>query len=265
MMFVNNQDVKLAVEIAGQGEPLLFAHGLTASRKHTLRQLRPLMDRYRVISFDQRGHGSSTPLTDPASYEASEMAGDMLAVLNELGIERAIVGGDSMGCATAMIFAMAHPERVKLLLLLQPALSDQPHPERQRLIDIGNAMAAQGVDEFTREHVEKAWIADGFSPQAAEYWASILRSHQTQSLATACRTVSNWVIFSDLSELSRLRMPVRILAVKGDVVHPLALAERLAVIFPDAQMASLTGTKEYHEDVEIVGRIFRRWLDQLAG
>ena len=77
---VPNDGLELAVETFGEGPWLVFAHGLTGNRYGTRRQFTPLADRYRIVIYDQRGHGDSTPVTDPALYDLDRMAGDMAAV-----------------------------------------------------------------------------------------------------------------------------------------------------------------------------------------
>ena len=109
MHHVESDGLELAVESFGAGPPLVFAHGLTGTRNNTRDQFAPLADRYRIVIFDQRGHGDSTPVTDPALYDVHRMAYDMAAVMDALGIERAIVGGESMGAATALLFALKWP------------------------------------------------------------------------------------------------------------------------------------------------------------
>ena len=109
--FVASDGLLLAAETFGEGKPLVFAPGLTDNRGYIRRQLLPLADRYRIVTYDQRGHGDSTPVTDPALYTPERMAGDMARILDAFDIERAVIGGESMGAATALLFAFTWPER----------------------------------------------------------------------------------------------------------------------------------------------------------
>lgn len=138
---VASDGIELMVETFGDGPWLVFAHGLTGNRQGSRRQMTPLADRYRIAIYDQRGHGDSTPVMDPALYDLDRMAGDMAVVMDALGIDQAIVGGESMGAATTLRFAMRHPERVTALLLTAPAFSGLPtsrRPDHQHgLRDLG--------------------------------------------------------------------------------------------------------------------------------
>ena len=107
--------------------PLLFLHGGSA-HCHWWDQVAPAFaDRYRVVSLDQRGHGASQ-WSDPPSYRTQDFAADLLGVLDQLGWERIILVGHSMGGHNAMSFAAWHGERLEALVIMdsRPAIS----PER---------------------------------------------------------------------------------------------------------------------------------------
>ena len=64
---------------------------------------------YRVIGYDARGHGRSSAAPDPAAYDYDDLARDLEAVLDALGLERAVLAGASMGAHTALRFALRNP------------------------------------------------------------------------------------------------------------------------------------------------------------
>lgn len=260
-MKVRTDGVELAVETFGDGPPLIFAHGLTGTR-HSLRpQLEPLADRYRVVTFDQRGHGDSTPVVDPALYSAPGMAADIGLVLDALSIERAVVGGESMGAATALLFALSHPSRVVALLLTAPAFGDQPNPERQRLVDMGAAIARLGLPAFLDAAAVRQRDDLGWSPVAIAHIRTTFLSHNADSLATALRSVAGWQFEADLATLD---MPTCILAWQDDALHPYALAQRLASQVPNAQLQPLPPLPAVFEDPALTGRAYGAFLSTLG-
>jgi pimeloyl-ACP methyl ester carboxylesterase len=114
-----------AAEIAfldeGQGEPIVLVHGFASSKEvnwvapgwfATLRG-----GGRRVIALDNRGHGASSKLYDPADYHTGKMAADVLALLGHLGLPRADVMGYSMGARIAAFLALEHPDRVRSIVL----------------------------------------------------------------------------------------------------------------------------------------------------
>ena len=103
------------------GPPLLLLHGLTATRRYVVHGSRALQrSGHRVIAYDARGHGASTPAPGRA-YGYEHLAGDVVEVLDALGIERALLAGASMGAHTAVRVALDHPQRVAALALVTPA------------------------------------------------------------------------------------------------------------------------------------------------
>ena len=100
----------------GAGEPVLLIMGLGAPGDKWAPTVAGLRDAFRCVTFDNRGAGRSWK-PEQAAYSTDEMAEDALGVLDALGIERAAVIGTSMGGAIAQKLALAHPERVRALVL----------------------------------------------------------------------------------------------------------------------------------------------------
>jgi pimeloyl-ACP methyl ester carboxylesterase len=116
---VERDGVVLDGEQVGDGPPVVLLHGLSATRRNVVQGSRHLVKRgYRLIAYDARGHGASSPAD---SYDYTELVDDLEAVLDHLGIDRTALVGSSMGAATAMAFTLAHPERVAALVQITPA------------------------------------------------------------------------------------------------------------------------------------------------
>ena len=113
--------VELACLDEGQGEPIVLVHGFGSSKEVNWVQpgwLTTLKGAgRRVIALDNRGHGQSTKLYDPAEYHTTKMAEDVRALLDHLGVPRADVMGYSMGARIAAFLALAHPDRVRSMVL----------------------------------------------------------------------------------------------------------------------------------------------------
>src|SRR5262245_41810150 len=104
-----------------QGAPVVLVHGFASNKQVNWVQpgwIAPLTEAgCRVIALDNRGHGQSTKLYDPADYHSNLMAEDVRALLDHLGIARADVMGYSMGARIGAYLALAHPDRVRSLIL----------------------------------------------------------------------------------------------------------------------------------------------------
>jgi pimeloyl-ACP methyl ester carboxylesterase len=123
---VRNTGGVLAVDdTPGEGRAIVLLHGLTATRRYVVMGSTALARAgHRVIAYDARGHGESDP-AQPYDYPA--LSADLLGLLDERGVDRAVLAGASMGAHTAVRLALEHPERVAGLAVITPAyLPDEP-------------------------------------------------------------------------------------------------------------------------------------------
>jgi pimeloyl-ACP methyl ester carboxylesterase len=133
----------LHVEAIGHGPTVVLAHGFGGSARNFGPQARALRDGFRVVRYDARGHARSDAPDDPAAYTPDTFAGDMARVFDG----SAVVGGLSMGAATALRFALVHPERVRgLVLAAYPAGPDAGHGMSARSLELADAIERDGLE-----------------------------------------------------------------------------------------------------------------------
>ena len=120
-MIVHANGLDLRCEVTGpsDAETVVFIHGLAASADIWSGQAERLSDRFRTICYDLRSHGRSQAVVKPCTR--SELAGDLIALLDALEIDRAVVVGHSGGGVVAMQSAVEHPERIRALVLVGTA------------------------------------------------------------------------------------------------------------------------------------------------
>lgn len=111
----NNNGMKIYFEEKGEGTPLILTHSFFCSTKMWAPQFQELSKSFRVINVDNRGHGQSCEIVNPCSLY--DMVDDNIAVLDALGIEKAVWGGLSIGGMISMRGCLKHPERVTGLIL----------------------------------------------------------------------------------------------------------------------------------------------------
>ena len=110
--------IQVQYEVSGDGPALLLTHGYAATGRMWKPQRKALMDRgYRLVTWDMRGHGETDSPDDPALYSEALTVSDMLRLLDLLEVDRGVVGGLSLGGFMSLAFYLAHPQRVRALVL----------------------------------------------------------------------------------------------------------------------------------------------------
>jgi pimeloyl-ACP methyl ester carboxylesterase len=234
--------VQLAVAEAGAGPPVVLLHGLTATRRYVVMGSRALeRSGHRVISFDARGHGRSTPAPDPGAYTYDELGRDLEAVLDQLGTPRAVLAGASMGAHTLLWLALRESERVAGVVVITPGYDPESSDDPERLARwdaLADGLEHGGVEGFVaaygRPDVPEAW-----QETVLKVIRQRLSLHEHPgAVADALRAVPRSRPFGALEELGAITAPAAVVASgdEADPGHPQALAEAYAEAIPGARL-----------------------------
>ena len=117
MTYVLRDGIAVYYEVHGSGPPILLSHGFAATGNMWAPQIEMLAQDHQVILWDLRGHGRSDSPVESDAYSQEQSLGDMAAILDALGIQKAIIGGHSLGGFLSLAFHAKHPERVAALVL----------------------------------------------------------------------------------------------------------------------------------------------------
>jgi pimeloyl-ACP methyl ester carboxylesterase len=232
----------LHVEVAGEGRSVVLLHGLTASHRYVVMGSRRLERAgHRVVAYDARGHGASDPAPDASAYGYGDLTGDLERVLDEQGIDRAVLVGASMGAHTAVRLALHRPQRVAGLVIVTPAF--EPGNETDPVIlerwdRLAGGMASGGVAGFMDAY--------DFS-DVPEQWRDTVRKVTEQRLsvhqhpgavADALRTVPRSAPFGSFDELAAIAVPTVVVGDRdeADPGHPLDVARTYADAIPSARL-----------------------------
>src|SRR5438874_11672377 len=157
-MVVRLDGVELAGDDAGEGAPIVLLHGLTATRRYVVMGSRALeRSGHRVIAYDARGHGKSSPAPEQTAYGYEELVGDLAAVMDAFEIERAVLAGASMGAHTLLSFALRSPERVAGLVVITPAFDPRAGGDAidlDRWDALADGLERGGVEGFVEAYGE---------------------------------------------------------------------------------------------------------------
>jgi pimeloyl-ACP methyl ester carboxylesterase len=243
---VESQGVALALEESGDpaGTPVVLLHGLTATRRYVVMGSSALArEGFRVVAYDARGHGRSTPAPEREGYGYVNLEADLVAVLDALGIERAVVAGASMGAHTALRLALTQPERVAAVVAITPAYEpgEVDDPERLARWDaLAAGLRTGGVEGFVAAYGE---------PEVPEQWRETVRTvlrqrlsqhEHPEAVADALEVVPRSRPFGEIADLAAISAPVIVVASgdEADPGHPYAVGEAYAETIPGANLVS---------------------------
>ena len=242
---VSSGGVQLSGEEVGEGTPIVLLHGLTATRRYVLHGSLALARRgYRLISYDARGHGESSPAPEGEGYAYEQLARDLGAVLaDRCPDERPVLCGHSMGCHTAVAYALEHADEVAALVLGGPVAlgipsSDEDLAPWDRL---ANGLEEGGVAGFMKAYEADLSAAPDWRETALRITSERMKRHRhPEAVARALREVPRSLAFGGLTELETLDVPSLVVASydEADPGHPYAIAEAWAEHLPSARLIS---------------------------
>ena len=246
--------IEIDYEVSGRGSAVLLSHGYSATRRMWDGQHRALGDRYRVISWSMRGHGQTESPADPARYSAELTVADMRALLQHLGVDRAVVGGLSLGGYVSLAFYLEHPEMVRALVICDSGPGYRSPEARaawnQRAHERAADLEARGLDALS-----------GRSREARE---SISHHRSAQGLAHAARGMLAQAGSRVIDGLPAIRVPT--LIVVGDQDQPfLTPCEYMAKKIPGARLEVIAGAGHSAnlDQPEVFNRVLLDFLDSL--
>ena len=177
----------------GDGPKVVFAHGLMGTGTVQRAQLAPLVEAgWTVVTFDQRGHGSAPPITDPSGYDPHDMGADLWEVVDAAGFDRCWIGGGSMGAATSFCAATAQPDRVLGLIQAVPAFDAQPHAAVFLFEALADQVRDEGIDGLVA--ILRKFTGEAGRAPSDDLFLEQLRTHDQASIECALRSVPRWVL-----------------------------------------------------------------------
>jgi pimeloyl-ACP methyl ester carboxylesterase len=232
-------DERSGDERAARGRiPVVLLHGLTATRRYVVMGSRALeRGGHRVVSYDARGHGRSAS----GEYSYPALAQDLLAVLDDRRIERAVLAGASMGAHTIVRLALDHGDRVAGVVLITPAYTPEgDHTDLARWDALADGLRDGGVEGFVQAYGDPG-VPEAWRETVIKVVRQRLSAHQhPEAVADALRAVPRSRAFEDWAELGELELPAVVVASRdeADPGHPYAVGERYAREIPGAELVS---------------------------
>lgn len=218
----------------GDATPLVFIHGWTANRHRWDHQLAHFATKRRVIRLDLRGHGEST---GSGARTIDDLAGDVMALLDHLKVDRFIPVGHSMGGMIAQTIALAHPDRVARMVLVN-SISKMAYSRGRGLLMAASTLVPFKL--FVAANIQRAF--------APGYPREEIRAYIGASAATPREVVMTLYgamrAFDVLDRVAEISIPTLLVHGYHDVQLPVAQMLRMATAYPDAVVRILDAGHE---------------------
>ena len=221
----------------GNGTPVLWQHGLGAAQTQVA-EVFPESLQLRRITMECRGHGDSE-LGALEGLSIRQFADDAVALLNHLGVRRAVVGGISLGAAIAQRLAVLYPERVSALIIARPAWVSGSAPENLRIyLDVAELLAQYGSERGLErlQATERYRLVMRESPDNAASMRSFFHRDNAASTVVLLSRIPAQGPGVTREQISRLALPTLVIANEGDHVHSIAMATAVAELIPGAKL-----------------------------
>ena len=222
MAKINRDGVDIYYEVHGNGPPLLLTHGYSSTSGMWQGQIEALSKHHKLILWDMRGHGQSDYPDDPNAYSEALTVADMAALLDEVGADKAIVGGLSLGGYMSLAFYRSHPDRVRALLIIDTG----PGFKKDDAREAWNARALATADRLDREGLDVLKTATRERATASH--------RNAKGLALAARGMLTQRDARVIELLPDIKVPC-LIVVGADDTPFLAASDYMAAKIPGAQ------------------------------
>ena len=245
--YVEIDGLQIHYKSAGQGRPaLLLLHGFAASLYSWREVMRELSQRFLTVAFDRPGFGLTTrprSWTGENPYSQTAQSDQTIALMDQLGIEKAVLVGNSMGGAIAALTALRFPQRIQALVLVDPAIALKGHlipawvrpflntPQARHL----GPLIARSIQNWGIDFARSAWHDP--SKITPEIWEGYSRPLQVKNWDGALWEVLRARRAPYLEEhLDELTLPVLVITGDDDHLIPSDQSRRLAGKLPNAEL-----------------------------
>jgi pimeloyl-ACP methyl ester carboxylesterase len=249
------RELELNVQTKGEGPTFIWGHGLSASI-----EAEDILDRFewgkipeniKLVRYDARGHGKSQLSKNPEDYHWRNLGKDMLAIADELGVERFIAGGVSMGTATSIYAAIQAPERIQALLLVAPPTIWETRADQGKLWNrfalVGGILGGRLLAKMISKNLDRVlpkWLVEN-EPENIQGVIAGIAAQKRRALWNIFRGAGK----TDLPPREEFKsiedIPCLILGWHDDKTHPVSSSEQLHQVLPKSKLFLAQGYDDF--------------------
>jgi 3-oxoadipate enol-lactonase len=232
-----SRGLRLAYEDVGAGPAVLFLHAFPLSRQFWRHQVGALAtDGFRAIVPDLSGFGESAAVPEGQPCRMEDFAADAVALLDHLGVDRAVVCGCSMGGYAALALAETRPERLRALVLADSRSGADAADGREKRLDMARRVVAEGTGFVAEAMIPKLLGKTSHErrPELREWLERQIAAAPPAGVAAAQRGMAERPDRGPL--LPRIAVPALIVVGEEDEITPPVESERMAGEIPGARL-----------------------------
>ena len=267
--FADNGGVKIHYASVGEGPVILMIHGFPDFWYSWRYQMDALSSEYRCVAMDQRGYNQSDKPAVQENYDVLKLVSDAVAVLDDLGVDKAIVMGHDWGGFVAWFLAAYHPERVERLIIC-----NLPHPkgisremahnpEQQKDSAYARAFQQEGADKVLTDEMLAMIVAPNDAEARAVYLEAFKNSDKAAMLAYYKQNYPREPYTEDTREVPPIQMPVLIFhGLLDKALHAEALNNTWEWVEAPVQIVTVPNANHWvhHDAKELVNSTVCDWL-----
>ncbi len=251
-------NIALSYRQTGNGAPLVLIHGVGSRADDWSGVIEALGDGFAIFAYDQRGHGGSD--APPGPYTIEDLTGDLIGLMDDLGLARAHIAGFSLGGLVAQSVALNHPQRVDKLALIS-TVAGRTDEERARVIGRLEFLSNAPPSDYFEQSVNR-W----FTPAFREAHPGIVTGRKARAVAmdtVAYAAAYHALAHTDFGEaLTGIAAETLVMTGEDDIGSTPRMAEFMRGHIPNAQLRVLPGLRHslLLEAPEVVGGLLRAFL-----
>jgi pimeloyl-ACP methyl ester carboxylesterase len=260
---IEHQGLRIFFEDLGSGTPLILGHSFLCSGEMWAHQVQPLAERARVINVDFRGHGRSDHVQSP--FDLYDLVADMMAVLDHLGLERAVWVGLSIGGMVALRAALEFPDRVSGLILLDTHAGPEKAHKKTKYALMKLVVKVFGVRPLRSAILPLMFgrTSRQTKPDLIDEWTTKFAAVHVPSMLHCLGALTKRD--SVVDRLGQIKAPAVVMVGDQDISLPPPCAEQIASGLPDAELVVIpnAGHLAALEQPEAVNKAMLDFLDSL--